>query len=241
MFTSKGAKKRSAIWSYFERTEDRDTHSCKACLKCFSCKKKNTANLARHLRVVHERLYNQFMKECGYSEEEIATFKETKKHNPSAKDDPATLSERTCTVCQKVYSTKKNMELHRNAVHSGVKPFKCDQCGLEFARKESFKRHSHSGFKPFLCSVCGKTFARRHIRDVHERAHYGDKRYSCSYCEKRFTSNQKKQIHERVHTGEKPFACNYPGCTKRFAQQHQLQTHLRVHTGAKPYKCEFCK
>jgi uncharacterized Zn-finger protein len=58
------------------------------------------------------------------------------------------------------------MLVHHAAVHSGSKPFVCDECGASFARKESLKRHTHSDIRPFLCSVCGKTFARFALENV---------------------------------------------------------------------------
>jgi DNA-directed RNA polymerase subunit RPC12/RpoP len=238
MISREGKKKRAAIWHYFDRTAKREEHKCKACLKVFQCKKKNPTNLTRHLKQFHEKLYDRFMKDSGYDEEEIKAFKVTKKRGPKPKSIQVALDSRTCPKCNKVYSTKKNMELHMEAVHSGQKPFECEECGMKFSRKESFKRHTHSMDKPFLCSVCGKTFARRHIRDVHERAHYGEKKYPCDFCEKRFTTNQKKMIHERIHTGDKPYHCKE--CGKKFVQHHQLQTHMRIHTGDRPYRCEHC-
>ena len=92
-------------------------------------------------------------------------------------------------------------------VHSGIRPYKCEECGMTFARQDSWKGHTHSKIRSFLCSICGKTFARRNIRDTHERAHLNDRRYPCSYCGKKFMTNQQRTNHERTHTGEKPFQC----------------------------------
>ena len=240
LFTHSSAKKRAVIWNYFDRTEDKTIHSCKACFNNLSCKKKNSSNLVRHLRVSHEKLYIQFMKDSGYEEEQINEVldKKNQKRGPKPKFGAADTLHRTCDVCKKVYSSRKGMQVHKLAVHSGARPYVCEECGMSFSRKESYKRHNHNNDRPFLCSVCGKTFARRHIRDIHEKAHYGEKRYGCEYCEKRFTTNQKKTIHERIHTGEKPFVCGE--CGKKFVQNHQLQTHMRIHTGARPYQCDHC-
>ena len=235
------ARRKNALWNYFDSTRGRgNNYSCKACLEKVSCKPRSLNPLQRHLRVSHIRLYKQFLCDSGYTEEQAEEMaqKEPKKRGPKPQfedDDPAT---RTCPHCGKIYSKRKGMLVHVEAVHSGKRPFVCSTCGMTFARKESFKRHTHDAIRPFLCSVCGKTFARRHIRDIHERAHYGDKRYPCSYCEKKFVTNQKKTIHERIHTGEKPFECKE--CGKKFVQRHQLQTHTRIHTGDRPYRCEHC-
>ncbi len=86
-----------------------------------------------------------------------------------------------------VYSCRPAMLYHRKVVHSGVRPFKCEKCGMTFARADSFRSHSSACGKEgkeggggesgaFLCSICGKTFARKGVRNVHERAHHGERR-----------------------------------------------------------------
>ena len=134
-------KKRAVIWSYFDRTPRRDDQVCKACLKVFHVPKKhNAANvMVRHLKQFHERLYDRYMKDCGYSEEEIKAFKVTKKRGPRPKSEDEQRKARICPDCNKTFSSKKNMEMHLEAVHSGVRPFSCDECGMTFARKESFR------------------------------------------------------------------------------------------------------
>jgi len=46
---------------------------------------------------------------------------------------------RTCQDCGKVFVRRKNMEIHRDAVHNGLRPFSCNECGKSFARKEGNK------------------------------------------------------------------------------------------------------
>ena len=147
---------------------------------------------------------------------------------------------KVCGDCGKEFSTRGGMRFHWRAVHSGLRPFECKQCGATFTRKDSFESHMvmHANKKPYMCCDCGKTFGRRHARNLHERAHRGDKRFPCSFCGKNFLSGHQKRSHERTHTGERPHQC--ATCGRTFAQKHQMVTHTRVHTGEKPYQCAKC-
>lgn len=231
---------RSAVWNYFKKTGDKTKNVCMNCGKILICNQQNTTNMIRHLECNHHALFVQFLKDSGSSEENIkgASVDRVRKRRgpkPTYSDDPI---HRTCPDCQKVYSCRPAMLYHRKTVHSGVRPYKCNECGMTFSRPDSYRGHTHNKTRSYLCSLCGKTFARKNIRDQHERAHRGDKRYSCGFCGKLFMTNQQRANHERTHTGEKPFQCNE--CGRQFAQQHQLTTHMRIHTGEKPYSCPHC-
>ena len=178
-----------------------------------------------------------------YENEETDDFDvvvpKAKKRRKGGKPVQVEASKRTCSVCKKVFSNRQSMQYHLKVVHSGIRPFKCQECGVTFARKDSFLGHSHSKDKSsFLCAICGKTFGRKNIRDQHEKTHLHDRRHECSFCGRKFMTRQQKMNHERVHTGEKPFQCTE--CGRQFARQHQLSTHFRIHTGEKPYSCAHC-
>ena len=86
-------------------------------------------------------------------------------------------------------------------ISSGVKTFKCKECGKSFHYKSQLKRRErvHTEEKPFLCNQCGKSFDQ--------------------------ATNLKKQY--RIHTGEKPFGCNQ--CGKRY--KHAVhKSNMKEHT-----------
>ena len=53
--------------------------------------------------------------------------------------------------------------------HRGVKPFVCNECGLQFANKSNWQRHvaEHSGARNYACPHCNKRFSRGYYLTDH--------------------------------------------------------------------------
>ena len=68
-----------------------------------------------------------------------------------------------CEVCNAELVSKQGLELHM-FVHNNLKEtFTCEICDKTFNQSFKLKKHMivHSGEKPFKCESCGSDFARK--------------------------------------------------------------------------------
>jgi len=113
-------------------------------------------------------------------------------------------------------------------VPSWAKPKQCEICQKMFSDSKSLKKHVqaiHSKLKPYICQVCGHQSARKAMLQLHVRQHTGEKPFTCDQCEYRTGDHNSLRRHKRRHTGDKPYKCPY--CQYAAIQSSSFKNHLK--------------
>lgn len=141
-----------------------------------------------------------------------------------------------CKECGKSFRYRSVLELHMRIHNRG---YQCHVCKKSFRFSSYLQQHLiiHSGKKPYKCPDCGKDFAFLQNMKTHQRLHQ-QKPFRCTQCRKGYSDESQLQRHMLCHSGDKPHKCHI--CNKSFGLAYLLRDHLNTHTGERPHRCQEC-
>ncbi|XP_055326037.1 zinc finger protein 84-like [Sitodiplosis mosellana] len=202
-------------------------HGCDFCPKRFTSKQNLRAHMKAHIE--------EFLFHCPGC---LQGF--DGKNGKEAHEANCTTRRYECHLCKDSFGSIKANLMNHMCVHSGNKPFQCNECFKLFARKSHLKGHMkvHGGLRSFRCTRCRLGFVRQDERNAHE-AKCNRCLYECYVCGKSFSFNKSNLIdHMRTHSGDTPFECQR--CLKQFTHKVSLNKHIVYHTKKLPFKCSIC-
>ena len=236
---------------------NKENHECSHCFKVFTTKH----YLDRHIRYQHERDQRKVFK-CDKCEYSVVVKTNLMKHIEAMHLQGRTKFKCTfcdmfyvrktslifhvkkvhegldmktvnCPHCEYKTARDGHLQQHINAVHLGLRPFKCDICGKDFTQKPHLKTHSkdvHSNVKDvrFYCDLCSKYFKTNQQLSLHNlRIHSNAKQLQCEECGKGLNTPQELKRHSYTHkeNSERPFECQH--CKRRFCTKSEHDKHLK--------------
>jgi len=204
--------------------------------ECPHCPYKSTNNstYSAHVRN-HNTAASYVCEECG---KECSTPQSLSTHRRSHM--PSSSFPYSCNYCPKRFPHVSLLQIHER-VHTGEKPFQCNDCGQCFGSQSSLIKHNRNihtpeDQMPYKCNECGKTFskARRKVYFGHLKQHSGIKDHVCPLCNAAFSSrgylgNHFKKVHKRkLFEVEKEMQAKKEAGTKdvpqsRYVQEYQMK------------------
>ncbi|XP_033761950.1 zinc finger protein 82 homolog isoform X2 [Pecten maximus] len=188
-------------------------------LQCKDCNYKTMRkeHLARHRNNVHSDLRPFLCDLCGCSFKRADTLTA---HKVTHIDKKYRLYQYKCKECDKDFRSRAHLSEHM-AMHSSLRMYLCDICGVGFKRKSCQQKHMksiHLNPRSFQCRDCNKSFntkyallrhTRTHDTAIPNQVHHEDQvslqqiqithSFQCSDCEKTFHSKYMLLRHMQTH------------------------------------------
>jgi KRAB domain-containing zinc finger protein len=215
----------------FENDEFRDTEA-KRCEKKFQCQQCPKSFDKQRNLFQHEQTHKPKFK-CEICNKKVRLLRAHLKSHESIK-------EFNCDHCPAGFVTKNHLDRHM-WTHRRDKLFNCTHCKQGFNNVSNFKAHilSHStNPKPFQCDLCPKNYARKQQVKEHLMAIHSEQIFKCNECDCTTKTKSALNHHKSMHSNLKSFSCRT--CEKKFKTKTEVRQHQSVHRTTKNFECKTC-
>ena len=213
--------------------------------KCRFCKPswfKYKAKTLKEFNSLMKEEFNYFNRVCPHCNKQFISPTHAKKHI----DYEHKGKKHKCSLCDKMFNSKKAKEYHEQLKHSMDRSsLHCDVCQKQFTSEVTLKSHVkyvHSLNKDkFTCLHCDKVFSllknlRCHLLYVHGinqmTESYGESEnnphFECEKCGASFQYRKSLKFHMKSKHNKEPtkHTCNI--CEAKFAQKSSLSRHIKM-------------
>ncbi|XP_072744553.1 uncharacterized protein [Anoplolepis gracilipes] len=140
------------------------------------------------------------------------------------------LHEHTCSICNGLFESSKNLQNHMTTSHGEVK-FLCKLCNTTFWAKSDLRKHFMTKhLDPFcnICNICNQEFQTMYAITRHMHRVHSNVCVACTICKCDFTSFKALKSHNKHVHLKSGFQCGICGRRDIF-NVVDLETHLRRH------------
>lgn len=223
-----------SFYTHFHLKRHKETHLKKKLFKCKvdSCDRSFTTvyNLNTHMKL-HERPAELVcpVDNCGQA---FQTRRSLEVHIKSHGIDHAPY---VCNIegCGKRYYTMNALHSHNRTHQHAIEDLQCRYCQKVFDKPCRLRGHvlSHTGVKPYKCDFqgCEWAFTTSSKLRRHQRKHTQERKFTCIICSKTFLRSEHLKDHSLKHFVSKSFICPIAGCGISFTAKSSLYVHLKKH------------
>ena len=131
-----------------------------------------------------------------------------------------------CPFCDRTFSSKEMLFVHKQRLHSVGDPFTCLQCNRQFSSK--YSRNNH------VCRVEGRSEwpveSEEDVKSNPDVKESIEEHHGCNVCLESFPSKRALRNHKRSHAGRRaPFICSI--CKQELSSKYGLLRHKKSQHG----------
>ncbi|EFA00438.1 oocyte zinc finger protein XlCOF6 [Tribolium castaneum] len=200
------------------------------CPMCNEFKSYSSVRVMNHM-AIHNEEKPFVCTSCGKAFKQLNQLRNHEIIHKAPDEVPDSFTTKQCEFCDRFFANSKCLKKHIKFVHDKFKPFICNICGHQTARKEMLQLHhrQHTGDKPFHCSYCEYKTGDRNCLRKHTMRHFGAAKYSCPYCDYQSIQTSAYKIHlANKHPGkEGTYACTL--CKYTTINCSSYLAHVKCH------------